>query len=315
MKSTQFRVVGEEAHDLDQSDLHKLAMLLEKYAPHDGQFNLSRDGLHVFRASKATEEVTYTLAQPGICIIAQGAKSVSLAKDSFEYNETNMVVYAAEVPISVKVTKASVDEPYLCLVIPFNAAKLAELILKVFPGGIPKHSNTQAIYIGNSNPRVVQSAIRIMELFVNEEDADLLVPLVVDEIMIRLLRSSAGPAFAEIGITDSNTCKISKAISWLKNNFAESIKVDELSKMSGMSISAFHNHFKAVTNMTPLQFQKTLRLQEARNIMISKLLDAESASLEVGYASVSQFRREYARHFGCSPAKDIANVIKVAQAR
>ncbi|MCP0913249.1 AraC family transcriptional regulator [Legionella sp. 27cVA30] len=111
---------------------------MEKYAPYNGRFNLNEEGLHVFRASKTTDEETYNLAQPGICIVAQGAKSVSLTNNYFKYDHSNMVVYAAEVPINVKVIKASIDKPYLCLVIPIDPHKLAELILKIFPHGVPK---------------------------------------------------------------------------------------------------------------------------------------------------------------------------------
>lgn len=145
-----------------------------------------------------------------------------------------------------------------------------------------------------------------MELIADPEDADLLVPLVIDEILIRLLRSPAGPSIAQVGITDSNTQKVAKAISWLKKNYDQPVKMESLAKIAGMSLSLFHTHFKKLTLMSPLQFQKTLRLEEARNLMMSKMMDVTNASFEVGYSSVSQFSREYTRYFGRSPAKDIA---------
>lgn len=133
-------------------------------------------------------------------------------------------------------------------------------------------------------------------------------PLVIDEILIRLLRSPAGPAIAQIGLTDSYAQKVARAISWIKNNYAEPVLVEDLAKISGMSTSSFHLHFKEITAMSPLQFQKAIRLQEARNLMFAKMIDVSSASLQVGYASVSQFSREYARYFGSSPNKDIAQL-------
>lgn len=133
----------------------------------------------------------------------------------------------------------------------------------------------------------------------------MLVPLVIDEILIRLLRSPAGPAIAQIGLTDSNAHKVSRAISWIKDNYALPIKIDELAKVASMSPSSFHSHFKSITSMSPLQFQKTMRLHEARNFMITEMMDVSTACHEVGYSSVSQFSREYSRLFGSSPSRDV----------
>ncbi|MCC2605119.1 helix-turn-helix domain-containing protein [Planctobacterium marinum] len=173
------------------------------------------------------------------------------------------------------------------------------------PNGLAKNAQTRVIYLGDSNPSIVKSAIRILELIIHQEDADLLVPLVVDEILIRLLRSPAGPEIAQIGLTDSNAHKISRAIAWIKDNFACPLKVEDLAKMAGMSLSSFHSHFKSITAMSPLQFQKNFRLQEARNYMITRHLDVSSACHLVGYSSLSQFSREYSRLFGASPSKDL----------
>lgn len=304
-----FAAPGDPEAVSDQADLQRLAALIEKYAPHEGRFGLSVGGLHVIKACKPSEEAIHTMAQHGMCIVAQGAKSVSLSHNSYEYDQSRMVVYAAEVPVHSKIVKASQERPYLCLVVDIDPHRLSELILKVFPNGAPKASDARAIYVGQSNPKIVQSAIRMMELILQQEDIDLLVPLVIDEILIRLLRSPSGPAIAQIGVVDSNAQKVGKAITWLKENYAQTIKIDDLAKVAGMSVSAFHTHFKNVTSMSPLQFQKTLRLQEARNMMLIKMMDVSSTSYEVGYSSPSQFSREYSRLFGVSPAKDISNQV------
>ncbi|HRD68125.1 MAG TPA: AraC family transcriptional regulator [Candidatus Competibacter sp.] len=303
-----FSKAGDDDYPPDSGDLKKLATLITKFAPHDGRFDLSGYGLHVVKETKTTAETIHTMSQPGLCIVAQGAKRISLVQKSYEYNESRMVVYAAEIPISASIIKASKEEPYLCLVVHLDLQKLIDLILKVFPHGVPKTPNTQAIYVGNSNPKTVAAAIRILDLILQQEDADLLVPLVIDEILIRLLRSPAGPSIAQIGITDSNAQKVSRAISWLKENYAAPIKIEDLAEISGMSPSSFYSHFKSMTSMSPLQFQKTLRLQEARNLMIMRRADVSSASFQVGYSSISQFSREYSRLFGSSPSKDIAQL-------
>ena len=303
-----FAKAGNDETPPDSGDLKKLADLIARFAPHDGRFELSGYGLYVVKETKTTPETTRTMSQPGMCIVAQGAKRVSLAHRSFEYNESRMVVYAAEVPVGASIVKASPEEPFLCLVVPLDPQKLIELILKVFPHSLPKTPDTQAIYVGNSHPKIVTAAIRIMDLILQQEDADLLVPLVIDEMLIRLLRSSAGPAIAQIGITDSNAQKIAKTISWLKENYATTVRIEDLATIAGMSPSSFYSHFKSITSMSPLQFQKTLRLQEARNLMITRRVDVSNASLQVGYASLSQFSREYSRLFGYPPSKDIAQL-------
>lgn len=307
----EFALPGEKHAGPDQDDLKTLAKLIEKYAPHDGRFDLSVGGLHVIRTTKPSEIAMHTMATPGMCIVAQGAKCCSLAHQDFEYDETRLIVYAAEVPVAVKITKASNEEPYLCLIVDIDPHKLTDLIMKVFPHGVPKQQEAKAIYLGKSNGNIVKTAIRLMEIILQQEDADLLAPLMVDEILIRLLRSPSGPSIAQIGVTDSNAQKVAKAITWIKNNYAQSVKMDDLAKIAGMSVSAFHTHFKSVTSMSPLQFQKVLRLQEARNLMVTKALDVSTAGYEVGYSSPSQFSREYSRHFGISPAKDIANALNV----
>ena len=288
----------------EQQDLARLAALIEKCAPHDGRFGLSVPGVHIVKGTKNMESGTRTMAMPGICLVAQGCKSVSLSDHVLNYNETRMVVYAAEVPVSARIVSASPDSPYLCLVIHLDPQKVSETIMKVFPNGIPKTPSTKAIYASNSSDVIVKSAIRLMEVVLEQENADLLAPLVIDEILIRLFRSSVGPEIAQIGLSDSVSHKVARAITWLKENYDKPMKVEELADIAGMSSSSLYSHFKNLTTMSPLQFQKTLRLHEARTLMLTKMLDVSQACYAVGYSSVSQFSREYTREFGVSPSQD-----------
>jgi AraC-like DNA-binding protein len=299
-----------EALSPEDADLNKLARLLDSYAPEEGIFPINNGELLVFRNDSVSDVATSMMSFPGVCIVAQGAKRCSLAHTEFEYDDTKMAVYAAECPISYKVTKASSEEPFLSLIIQIDPQKLSENILRVFPDGVPKVSDSKPIYISENHGNIVKTAVRLMEIITEQDDSDLLAPIAIDEILIRLLRSPSGPAIAQIGITDSNMQKIAKAITWIKNNYSESIRMEELAKIAGMSASSFHSHFKSLTNMTPLQYQKTLRLQEARNLMRTKMLDVSTASYEVGYASPSQFSREYSRHFGISPVKDMEQSLR-----
>ena len=151
---------------------------------------------------------------------------------------------------------------------------------------------------------IVAAATRLVEL-IGQPGAELLAPLVVDEILIRLLLSSIGARVAQVGVAESGVHGIAKAVSWLRANFSQPMKVEELAELAHMSASSFHQHFKAVTSMSPLQYQKVLRLQEARRLMLSAMMDAGVASRQVGYASASQFSREYGRSFGSPPTTDI----------
>jgi len=147
-----------------------------------------------------------------------------------------------------------------------------------------------------------------MECLAQPADAELLAPLMVEEILIRLLRSQIGARFAQMGFVESSVNRVAKAISWLRDNFSQPMKVEELAELVHMSVSSFHEHFKSVTSMSPLHYQKVLRLQEARRLMLSAMMDASGASQRVGYLSASQFSREYSRFFGIAPTKDIARL-------
>ncbi|GGW93821.1 AraC family transcriptional regulator [Alteromonas halophila] len=300
-----FQAAAQHVASPDKQDLQALTQLLGKYAPHDGDFSLAGDAVHVVRSSVQHTETHYMLSQPSICIVPQGAKRVALANQTFEYDHSKMVVYAAEVPIHVTITQASVAAPYFCLVIPINPRALNRLVLTVFPHGVPRAEKTRAVYVGDASAPIVSTARRLMDIIHQQQDTDLLVPHTIDEILLRLLRSPVGPAIAQLGVSDSHAEKIANAISWIKTHFTKALSVDDLARRVGMSTSSFHAHFKAVTQLSPLQFQKVLRLQEARELLRSGTTDVTSVAFQVGYASASQFSREYTREFDIAPSKDI----------
>lgn len=290
---------------VEHADLAKLAMLIERFAPYDGRIALPVANLHVVKHSSSQNGTIHAVSKPSICIAAQGRKSVTLAEQTYQYGAKNMVVYAEEVPVRVRYVDASAEKPYLCLVVHIDPMRLTDLLLKVFPNGVKKSAQARAIYLDDHQPKIIKAAINLLELIATQDNAELLVPLVIDEILIRLLRSQAGAQIAQIGLKDSHASKVSRAIQWLKINYAEAVTINKLATIAGMSTSAFHNHFKNITAMSPLQFQKHLRLQEARTYMITHNKDVSTASHYVGYSSVSQFSREYSRLFGHPPSKDL----------
>jgi AraC-like DNA-binding protein len=294
-------------------DMARLANCISAYAPHDGVFDLHIPGLCVSRTTRTNSECTHSLRLPCLCLIAQGAKTVIVNQELYEYDPSRMLVFSVALPIAAQVTQASRTEPYLALRLDLDPHKIAELVLKVYPHGLPPVQERRAVYVAPLDPSIINAAIRLMDCLAQPGDVELLAPLIVDEILIRLLRSRIGPRVAQMGFAESSVHRLAKAISWLRGNFSQPMKVDELAKLVHMSVSSFHEHFKSVTSMSPLQYQKVLRLQEARRLMLSAIMDASAAGQQVGYLSASQFSREYSRFFGTAPIKDIARLRQDAQ--
>jgi AraC-like DNA-binding protein len=292
----------------DEPDTAKLARLIAAYAPHDGSFELRIPGLHASRLSRINKECVHALRLPCLSIIAQGAKTVIVGQEVYKYDPSRMLVYSVALPVAAQVTQASHSEPYLALRLDLEPHKIAELVLKVFRQGLPPVPERSAVYVTAVDASIVNSATRLMECLAQPGDVELIAPLVVDEILIRLLRSRIGARVAQMGFAESSVQRLAKAISWLRANFAQPMKVEELAELVHMSASSFHEHFKSVTSMSPLHYQKVLRLQEARRLMLSAMMDAGSAGQHVGYLSASQFSREYSRFFGSAPTKDIARM-------
>jgi AraC-like DNA-binding protein len=286
----------------------KLARCIAAYAPHDGSFDLRISGLTASRSSRINTECAHALRLPSLCIIAQGAKTVIVGEEVYEYDASRMLVFSVALPVAAQVTQASYSEPYLALRLDLDPRKIAELVLKVYPRGVPPVEERSGVYVAPVDASIVNAATRLMGCLAQPGDVELLAPLVVDEILIRLLRSPIGVRVAQMGFAESSVERVAKAISWLRANFSQPMKVEELAELVHMSASSFHEHFKSVTSMSPLQYQKVLRLQEARHLMLSAMMDAGSASQRVGYLSASQFSREYSRFFGSAPTKDIARL-------
>jgi len=286
----------------------RLASLLAAYAPHDGSFELRIPGLHASRMSRINPECFHTLRLPSLCIVVQGAKTVIVGQDVYEYDASRMIVFSVALPVVSQITQASTSEPYLGFKLDLDPHKIAELVLKVYPHGLPPVQAKSAVYVSALDGNMVNAAIRLMECLAKPGDAELLAPLIVDEILIRLLRCPIGVRVAQMGFAESSVDRIAKAVSWLRTNFSQPMKVEDLAELVHMSVSSFHEHFKSVTSMSPLHYQKVLRLQEARRLMFSSMMDAGMASERVGYLSASQFSREYSRLFGNAPTKDIARL-------
>jgi len=298
------------AHDEgpQAESLGRLARLLAAHAPYDGAFPFRVPGLHVVRRSKPYREMVRATVTPALCIVAQGAKIVMLGREVYSYDASRMIAYAVDLPVAGQIVRASQREPFLALKLDLDPCKIAELALRVYPHGVPSARDSRGLVVGQATTAIVDAAARLIDLMAQPADAELLAPLVIDEILIRLLQSPIGARIAQIGQADSGVQRVAKAVSWVRQNFAQPMAVESLADLAHMSQSSFHQHFKAVTSMTPLQYQKVLRLHEARRLMLARMMDAGSAGREVGYLSASQFSREYTRLFGSAPTRDVARL-------
>ena len=295
--------------------LRRLANRLAAYAPHDGVFQLRLPGTYAIRLSQMTTEASYATLGPALCVAAQGAKVVMLGREVLEYDPAHLLVFGVDLPISSQVTRASRKDPYLGFTMDLDPARVGELAARVYPRGVPKASDNRGLYVGRSTDDIVDAVTRLLDLMARPEDADLLGPLVVDEILIRLLRTPIGNRVAQIGHRKSGVQRIGEAVTWIRTHFAQPVTVEEMAASVHMSASSFHQRFKAVTSMSPLQYQKVLRLHEARRLMLFQSMDASQACHRVGYVSPSQFSREYGRFFGNAPSKDIARLREEGFAR
>lgn len=288
------------------SSVRRLAQVLMRFAPHDGRFELRRPGVFALRWSRPSHEPVHLTQRPALCVVAQGGKLTMLGSETFAYDAATMLVFSVDLPVSAQVTDASARVPYLGFKLEFDPYRVAELAARVYPDGAPKPASERGLYVGDTTEAIVDAVTRLLLAMGQPADTELVAPLIIDEILIRLLRSPVGARVAQIGQAESGLHRVAQAVNFLREHFAQPTCVDELASLVHMSVSSFHQHFKAVTSMSPLQYQKVVRLHEARRLMLFQGTDAGSAGRLVGYLSASQFSREYARFFGRAPMRDVS---------
>lgn len=286
-------------------ELQRLAELLQRHTPYDGEFPLRVPGVFAARTSRPHKKLAHSVQKPALCLVAQGNKAVQIGAEHYEYDPQRMMVYAVHLPVAFQVTQASPAEPFLTFKLELDPQRLSELTLQLYPHGLPKLQEDRAVQVTEADQAITSAAIRLLEVMENEREARWIGPLIVDELLIRLLLSPAGPMVAQMGRVDSSAQRIERAIEWIGRHQDQPLNIEELAGMTHMGLSTFHARFKAVTGLSPLQFQKNLRLQEARRLMYTTGMDVGTVSRQVGYASASQFSREYTRFFGNTPRQDM----------
>lgn len=299
--------MNSEINGLSEPRPNALGALIERHSSGDGMHRTPIDGLHCIRLSAVRMQLP-TVYRPSICVIAQGAKQVLLEHEIYRYAPPQFLAVSVDLPLVGQVIAASPDAPYLCLAIDLDARVLAELIARSQDAGWTRADTTRGLFVGDMDAHMLESALRLAQLLDAPRDIPVLAPLLLREFHYRVLASPYGRAIAQMAMTGSKTYTIGQIIRRIRSRIAEPVRVDELAEMANMSPSSFHQHFKAVTTMSPVQYQKRLRLTEARHLLLAGGMDAQSAAYRVGYQSVSQFSREYARMFGAPPIRDIEHL-------
>ena len=269
-------------------------------------------GLSLFQRIAPTPPATF-MFEPRICVIAQGAKRVLLGDDSYVYDARHFLVTSVDLPTVAEIIEASREKPYLGLVMKIDQREISQLMVDSnLPPPRPQQSS-RGIATGEITLPMLSTFQRLIELLDEPKDIPILAPIVQREIFYRLLVGDQGVRLRQMASAGSQSQQIARAIDWLKGNFTQPLRIDELASQVNMSTSTFHHHFREVTAMSPLQYQKWLRLNEARRLMLAENKDATTTAFQVGYESPSQFSREYGRLFGAPPLRDITNLRQTAE--
>ena len=291
---------------MNSEDIKRLSLALSGHIKDDGLLDTAIEDLKLFRASSPTEAETVVYS-PCLCVVVRGAKEIIVGSDVYRYNPAQSLIVSVDMPATTRVSEASPQEPCIALVLRLRARTVAELLADGTVVGSPERPS-RGVGVGPMEPPLLRALSRLVELLDTPSDIHALAPLILREIHYRVLAGPQGERLRQIAIPGAPAQRIADAIGWLKLHYAEPIKVETLAERVGLSSSAFYQHFKAVTNFSPLQYQKRFRLQEARRLMLADGMGAAEAAFAVGYESPSQFGREYRRLFGATPAQSVAAV-------
>ncbi|WP_329256387.1 AraC family transcriptional regulator [Streptomyces sp. NBC_01478] len=282
--------------------LTELRALIDRHAP---RTPLAVEGLMLTRADRP-EAPSASLARPVLAIVAQGSKRLILGDRVHDYGAGQYLVVSVDLPVGGHYTHATPQAPFLACGLALEPAKIAALLLDADSGTLPlpRRSAPHGLAVCDAPAELLDAAVRLLRLLDRPGDARVLGPLIEKEILWRLITGEQGALVRQIGLADSQLTHISRAIHWIRDHHTETLRVDDLARLAGMSASPFHRHFRAVTALTPIQYQKRIRLQEARLLLMSSAEDVADIGFAVGYDSASQFSREYRRAFGRPPGQD-----------
>lgn len=283
--------------------------LVARFARDEGLHATVVDRLHLIRVGGPSACLP-GIYQPGLCLAVQGSKQVTLGSEVFRYDPLHFLLASVTLPVQGQIIEASPERPYLCVRIDVDPREIGDLILEA--GSVPTESGPDrpgcGLQVSAVTGSLLDAVLRLLRLLEHPGDVPVLAPLALREIYYRVLSGGLGPRLRQLALADSQAQRVARAVDLIKRRFAEPLRIDDLAAAAHMSPSNLHHRFKAVTAMSPLQFQKQLRLHEARRLMLSEGLEAAAAGHRVGYESPSQFSRDYKRLFGAPPRREISDL-------
>lgn len=282
----------------------ELATRVMKYAQSNGIHATAIDRLSLARSDVMSTAI-YSVDQPSLAIIVQGKKEVLVGEETYLYYAGQYLIQSIALPMSGRVVEATPDKPCLVLKLRLDLVQLCDLVAQMSFSSAKPENSVRGICVSNADAPSIECVLRLVKLLETPQDIPILAPIVLRELYYRLLMGEQSEAVRQIATSGSSMQRIASAIQSIEAEFAQPMRIEDLAKRVKMSTSSFHKHFKQVTSMSPLQYQKQLRLLEARRLMLSEDFDAISAAYRVGYESPSQFSREYSRMFGAPPIRDI----------
>jgi AraC-like DNA-binding protein len=283
----------------------ELIQLVARYSSADAVSSTPLESLKIVRRNAKTGPV-HSLYEPCMCFVVQGEKIVSIGSAQYRCEPSKFFASAANMPVVGEVVKASAESPYLCLVLKLDQKIIYELVNAT--GQRIDNSMATGVFTDEVTTALTDAFLRLMRTLGNDGDRQILAPLIIREIVYYLMKSRFAAVIYQIGVKGSQMWRIYGSIEKIRRDFASPMTVESLAELADMSPSAFHQYFKKVTLLSPIQFQKLVRLQEARRLLATETEDVTSVAYRVGYESPSQFSREYARLFGLPPSKDMRNL-------
>lgn len=290
-----------------EATLEAIGKSIARWVGKPDRLDTAIQSLSLWRRDEPTQPAG-GLYEPSICLTAQGAKRVMLGDDVYVYDTQHFLITSVDLPTVWQIVEASRERPCLGLVLKLNLREISQLMADSNMPPPRGQQSSRGMAIGEVTLPLLNAFRRLIDLLDEPKDIPILAPVIQREISYRLLIGDQGARLREMASAGSRSQQIAQAIDWLKGNFTQPLRIDNLATQVNMSTSTFHHHFRALTAMSPLQYQKWLRLNEARRLMLAEHLDASAAAFQVGYESPSQFSREYSRLFGDSPLRDITNL-------
>ena len=286
-----------------QANREELVERIARAIPKDGRVE-PLEGL-VFNRSALPIGPLHAVSQPCLCVMAQGSKEIHLGERRYRYDPYHYLLITAELPVVGHVLEASEEQPYLSLRLDLDSAMVSSVMVEAGHAARRSGADVRAIDVSPLGASLLDAVVRLVRLLDVPDEAPVLAPLITREIVYRLLTGTQGDRLRHVAVLNGHRHRIAQAVRRLRDDFDQTLRIEHLAEELGMSPSSFHHHFKAVTEMSPLQFQKQLRLQEARRLMLGEDLDAATAGYRVGYDDASHFNREYKRLFGQPPMRDV----------